>query len=544
MRKYYAVIIRLFFLTVLLLPADYSKAGADEFLGYPAEVYIVNGEVETLRVNAITRIALADPEVVDIMEAEVDEILLIGKRPGRTALFVWDADGKHTVMLYVSNEDLTLVQDQVKALLKKANINEVAVEIDQEEGKIILSGKYPKSKLEKFEKILDLRSLNDIIVDLTEEFVSTRMIQLDVQVTELNSTFTEALGIDWITGGSGEGTTASLTGTDFTPTYTETLPTFDGSIKDFFKIGDFSRTSIFQANLQALLEKGEAQILSKPKLIVQSGQEASFLVGGEIPIRTTTSTDGATQENVEFKEYGLGMTVTPTILEEKIEIILNMEISDIDTSNRVGDDVAFLTRTAQTQLFLDDKQTVIIAGLIKKNKALLLKEVPFLGKVPVLGALFRSKSTPGPNTDQELVISFTPTLLKSPRKAQVKSNTSIWPSSTGTFQDTSPAYGYRGLPQEMNSYVRNIQRKISNLIQYPQEAEHNGWEGTVKLGLHILRDGTLAFALIQESSGHALFDDDALKAAKSTAPYDSFPAGVDVHELDVTIPIIYNYTWN
>ena len=75
---------------------------------------------------------------------------------------------------------------------------------------------------------------------------------------------------------------------------------------------------------------------------------------------------------------------------------------------------------------------------------------------------------------------------------------------------------------------------------YPKEAEASGWEGTVKLGLLILRDGTLALASVKESSGHDVFDQAALKTAQDVAPYSQFPADSDLQEINVTVPIVYS----
>ena len=92
----------------------------------------------------------------------------------------------------------------------------------------------------------------------------------------------------------------------------------------------------------------------------------------------------------------------------------------------------------------------------------------------------------------------------------------------------------------MAEYVRNVQQRISESIVYPKEARENGWEGTVKLGVLILHDGTLAYAMVKESSGFDLFDEYAVKTAKNVEPYASFPANTNLQELNVTIPIVYS----
>lgn len=251
------------------------------------------------------------------------------------------------------------------------------------------------------------------------------------------------------------------------------------------------------------------------------------------------------------------MTVTPTIRKEKIDVILNIEISDIDAANAVGEDVAFTTRSASSQLFLDDGQTIVLAGLIQQRTAESIKKVPYLGEIPILGLMFRSRSTPTPDLDTELVISLTPYRIDTGlnpltteehkrMKDQPRSSVSRAVVDDMDMKEAPKPMATSAvrIPDEMKDYVREVQRKISQQIVYPREAREYGWEGTVKLGLHILNDGTLAYALVKESSGHEVFDDYALNTAKNSAPYNSFPSDSDLQELNITIPIVYSLQRN
>ena len=92
----------------------------------------------------------------------------------------------------------------------------------------------------------------------------------------------------------------------------------------------------------------------------------------------------------------------------------------------------------------------------------------------------------------------------------------------------------------MVSYVQIIQQRIAQQIVYPDKARQYGWEGTVKLALHILSDGTLVQAVVKQPSGYDLFDDQALNIAKNLAPYASFPSELTLQELTITVPIIYS----
>ncbi|MBN1870020.1 MAG: TonB family protein [Candidatus Omnitrophica bacterium] len=504
---------------------------------YADEIYMVKGELVTLKVYSLSRVSVTDPMIADIADANDEEILLVAQRSGETALFIWDEHGKRTLMVYVYNRSLDLVADRTKRLLKDVGIQGLKITANEKEGKVVITGEVPEDKRRLYDEIV--MRFSDDIINLVEEEVIVDLVQIDMQITELSTTLSESLGIDWSTG--------SVPG--IAPQYEEEVPDFDGSISDFFKIGDFYRTGQLVAAVNALVTEGKGRILSKPKLVVISGEEARFLVGGEIPIRTTTfSESGSSQENVSFKEYGISMTITPTIKKEKVDVVMNLEVSEIDasTATTISEEVAFSTRSASTHLYLDNGQTIVLAGLIKHLESKTLSKVPFLGDIPILGLLFRSRVNPVPQQDQELVIALTPSIMRQKesaesQKAPVVEGKNVLPLAARTapsFKDVAPYY--LGIPKEMTGYVHNVQQKISQAIVYPNEARQYGWEGTVKIGMLILNDGTLAFALIKESSGHDVFDEVTLNTTKKLAPFEAFPPDTDLQELNVTIPIVYS----
>jgi len=279
----------------------------------------------------------------------------------------------------VFNQDLDAVKNRIEELFKSAKINNVKLSTNMQEGKVVISGEVSDYSRDHFDQIIG--EFQEDIINLVSDEEIQDLIEIDMQITELNTTLSKSLGIDWTTGGR----------SGIAPNYEEGIPTFDGRIRDFFKIGHFSRTGQLIAKINALITEGEARILSKPKLVVISGEEASFLVGGEVPIRTTTFSDtGSSQENVEFKEFGISMTITPTIKRERIDIIMNLEVSEIDasTATTVSEEIAFSTRSASTHLYLDDGQTIILAGLIKHTDSENLSRIPFASKIPVFWNTF------------------------------------------------------------------------------------------------------------------------------------------------------------
>jgi len=523
--KFLMLIVSACLMAVLCLP----RAAISEIYGFDLddELHMILGELEEIKVTDLTRVSITDPEVADVVDADDQQILIVARGIGETTLFIWDTQGKRTIEIHVVLRDLETVKNRIKKLLRGADIKEVELEKNDKAGRVVLLGEIPEYKFDQFEDVIE--PFNEDIISLVKVEEIEDLVQIDIQITELNTTLSKSIGIDWAGG----------TEDTLLLDYEEDLPDFDGGIDEFFKFGKFSRTSQLIATVNALVEEGKGRILSQPKLVVVSGEEASFLVGGEIPIRTTTSTtSGATQENVEFKEYGIGMTITPLLRKGKIDILLNVEVSDIDAANAVGDDVAFTTRSASTQLVLDDGQTIVLAGLIKQQESETVKRVPFLSEVPIFGLLFRKRSTITPNQDQELVFSITPhrILQKKDRDEEDLQEKRRIYSKTTKF---APSFRMQ-IPNEMRDYVRGLQHQISQSIVYPREAELYGWEGTVTVGLHILSDGTLAFAMVKESSGHDIIDEYALTTAQKVAPYSNFPSNTDLQELKVTIPIIYS----
>ena len=515
---------------------------------------LVMGELVNLKAYELTRVSIADPAIADINSADDKNIVIIAKNVGQTALFLWDEYGRRTIRIQVNSQDLVMIKERIETLLSAVQIEGITLTINEQEGMVICSGILNEAEKDAFNQIVS-PFMDDLIL-LFKETKREDLVLIDAQVTELNTTLTQHLGIDWQTSAS----------TDLVINYSETLPAFHENLKNYFKIGDFQRTSTLLGVVNAIVEEGKGRILSKPKLLVKSGEEASFLVGGEIPIRTiSTASSGETSENVEFKEYGISMLITPTVTnEDKIDIGLKLEITEIDSSVQVGSDVGYTKRNTETQLLLDNEQTVVIAGLIKNRTGENIKKVPYLAEIPLIGALFRKRSTAPFDQDQELVISLTPKIVlqsKPEKKAleRKKKDLNIRDFSQTERPVVIPRYisaldeqensdkrskdlasVYQGIPQEMSAYVYDIQKRIFDAIQFPAQAQEHGWEGVVKLELLILEDGTLAFVLVDDSSGFEVFDENAVQTARRAAPFGAFPRGTNLQELNLTIPIVYN----
>ncbi len=520
------------------------------------EMFLYLGDLGTMRVYSLTRLAVSNPGIVEIVNADVNQILLVGRQAGETQFFLWDEYGKRTIIIRVLERDLELIRRRILRLLDAAEIEGVILDYNPLEGKILARGKMNKTEKEEFDKVVE--SFGDYLINMVQE--QSDLIQIDAQVTELNKTLNEVLGVGWNRSFDIE----------------ETPPTFNGKITDVFKIGDFARTDAILATVNAMLATSEARNLSRPSVTVSDGEDASVLVGGEVPITSTVVGDGGQTESVEYKSYGVEMTVSPKIQDDnKIEITLNVTVRDVDSGS--GNQTAFATTTAETKVLLDDGQTIVIAGLIKQNELTTEDKVPFLHKIPILGLLFRSKNYDR-SVDKELVISLTPRILRQKGKEKYVSkeekqkledaqSIEIQPADEGledgNLEESLNEDGNMAaedgeevsfvVPQAeaaevttedgsdlVANYAREVQNKIASKITFPYEAIEQGWEGTVTLSLTIFSDGTLGKAEVQESSGHAVFDKDAANTAEIVSPFEPFPVDLEMDEMEVSIPVIYS----
>ena len=165
--------------------------------------------------------------------------------------------------------------------------------------------------------------------------------------------------------------------------------------------------SDFEARLNLLLADGRARILANPHLVCESGESASFLAGGEIPIVILTPET----RTVEWKTYGIILKLQPKMdAGNKIRTQISAEISTVDHGSGSSQIPSFLTRRVTTHFSGPAGGTVMLSGLIKSEIAKDVAKIPLLGQIPVLGELFKSRSFR--ESESELAIFITPTEAK------------------------------------------------------------------------------------------------------------------------------------
>jgi len=518
--------------------------------------YIKVGELRSVFTDSPNRISISNPEVADVTSVSTNEILVIGKSPGNTLINIWDKWGKQTLDIDVYLERLSSLKERIEKLLKTAGILEVSLDVNPDEDKIVIRGDIEESHKKHLEMLTD--PFKEKLINLIK-FEARKTVLIDVNILELDKSNLDKLGIDW---------------TDFV-TVSEhdkggvAIGTPAGPLADIFKIGDWSRTAL-SATLNMLVNNGEGRVLSRPKLVCLSGEEAEFLVGGEVPIVTTVAHDAGVSVNVEYKEYGISLKIKPTIeYGTGIKTSLTTEVSEIDWANAVtaaGISIpAFLTRETSTEVFIREGQTIFLAGLLKNKDEKTIARVPGIGDIPILGHLFRSRNFTSNQT--ELVITLTPTIIdsSSPDKfiSEVEEEIiliedeiaeevteeeikAVQEEVSGVKKKEpklSKQEKKRKLTEELKepiaNYAQLIYKAIQDQFSYPDESRANDESGTVVLSLYIIADGTISDVTLSSSSDFESLDKSAISLVKNITKLEPFPQDIPLKDLWIDIPIEY-----
>ncbi|MEO9171209.1 MAG: pilus assembly protein N-terminal domain-containing protein [Candidatus Baltobacteraceae bacterium] len=180
---------------------------------------------------------------------------------------------------------------------------------------------------------------------------------------------------------------------------------------NYLNVSSFFRTTLLAPTLDLIMQSGHARVLSSPNLVTTPGNKATFLVGGQIPYVFST---GLGQVSIVFKDYGVQLSVTPTILPDgSIETLINPDISNLDYQNAVQVNGFFIPAlkesTISTNLITHSGQSVIMGGLLERVEQRTITKIPLLGQIPVLGKLFQSTRYQDGETD--VVFVMTPTII-------------------------------------------------------------------------------------------------------------------------------------
>jgi pilus assembly protein CpaC len=297
--------------------------------------------------------------------------------------------------------------DEIKSLL--SDIPGITIKVVDQQ--VVIDGNLQDRDLERI-KLLEDRYPNILTLARLVSPFEEQMIYFDVRVTEFAKDQTEKLGIDWQK--SFAGPTLNLArnvvhGGDATPDFSansnfsafDNFSTAAGGGAAYFGIATEVASII-----DLLEESGAALTLANPRLSARSGGKSDLTVGGEVPVITSSSNGSS----VEYKEYGIILNLEPSLdTYNNITANIGVSISQIDVANSVGGQPAFKKRATTNEVKLKPGETLVLSGLLTKEDQESTSQVKWLGDIPILGNLFKSKSFIAGET--EMVIFITPTLM-------------------------------------------------------------------------------------------------------------------------------------
>ncbi len=385
--------------------------------------------------QALTQIVIGNPSVADVTLLSPNQFVVVGQAPGITNLMFKDNSDRIVAALDLEvNYDLEAIQRSIDGLLPR----ESNVSLASANGRIVVSGQISNALDQTaLLQLLSMFADEDSIVNFLE-VGGGQQVMLEARIAEVNRTRLRDLGYQTdILGGSGvetgfeiiTGRSAQFLGNSagLSQAQSTLIPGQAGLIAGNPLSSDFggvvlnnsSLTQNLNLALSALVQEGAAQVLAEPNIVAMSGQQASFLVGGEFPVPVAQGGGGGGFGGgltVQYRQFGVGLEFIPSVLSSnRINLQLTTEVSDLDLASGTsvqGTTVPGLrTRRVSTSIELGDGNSFAIAGLLENNIGSLVNEFPGLGSLPIIGALFRS--TQFTRDETELVIVVTPRLVSS-----------------------------------------------------------------------------------------------------------------------------------
>ena len=353
---------------------------------------------ELLIGKGIERMAIADETVAGVAltrqspNSPAARLIVTGKAAGRTTLMVWEK-GQANAIVYAL---------EVRRRTSTLNGSLNSMEAHQEARDAAMSAGGEKSAL----------------VDRSVVNVRSNTVQVEVKIVEFNRSVLKQAGLNiFSTRANSNGfsfgvvTPSSLRSATFGPDGSIATDITNPLAQAFSLLFNFGKAGI-GLNVGFLEGNGMARVLAEPTLVALSGQSASFLAGGELPV---PAPQGLGTTSIEYKPFGIGLTLTPTVLSnDRIVLKVAPEASDLDYTNSLsigGVAVpAISTRRADTTVELGDGESFIIGGLVSRTTTSNADKVPLLGDIPVLGTFFKQNKYQ--MSEKELVILVTPHLVK------------------------------------------------------------------------------------------------------------------------------------
>jgi pilus assembly protein CpaC len=340
----------------------------------------------------VGRFSVSNPEIAEAVLVTPDQVLVNGKAFGQVNFIAWEQTGGQFLVfdVYV-RANLSLIDSQIRALFPKEDIR-----LSQANGSVVISGSVANAATSaQVQSVVEAANFK-VVNMLTSPVSGATQIQLQVRVAEVNRNKLRDYGTSFLTGGNTGGYANSGGGPSTIGD--STVGDVSALLQPALNVLLFNRSINTLAMLKLLRQEGAFRELAEPNLIAMNGAQASFLAGGEFPVPVIQNLGGSNGAiTIVWKEYGVRLNFKPTIIDEDhIRLELEPEVSTIDFTNGVRFNgfvvPALRTRRAKTGVELRDGQSFALAGLLDNTETKTLSRIPIVSDIPVIGALFKSKS--------------------------------------------------------------------------------------------------------------------------------------------------------
>ncbi|SDX73854.1 pilus assembly protein CpaC [Albimonas donghaensis] len=417
-----------FMLAVAALLAAGAPAPARAQSGAPA-VRVLEGAASptvTVSVNRaivleagepFAEVSVANPGIADVAALSNRTVYVLGKTAGRTTLTLFGPGGRLISNVSVQvGPDLQEFKERLQQILPGEDIQARSAADGVVLSGTVSSAAYLARALELAERYAPGRVSNMMSVG------GSQQVLLRVRFAEVQRSASKSLGFNWSVGfgfgnfgvSSAQGDYANADNVRGVPTQRGLSTPYAASnpAEGIMRIGYAAGGIVANLAIDALESKGFARTLAEPNLVALSGDDASFLAGGEYPVPVYSAEDG--NLSVDYRPFGVSLGFTPTVVSaEVINLELEAESSAIDTSIVIANNGVqfngFSTRRAKTTIELKDGESFAIAGLLQDEFVDNANQLPWVGDVPILGTLFRSADFQRRQT--ELVIIVTAYLI-------------------------------------------------------------------------------------------------------------------------------------
>ncbi|QNP44718.1 type II and III secretion system protein family protein [Sphingomonas sediminicola] len=388
-----------------------APAVAQSGAARPSETLNLSAGTGTLvRLPApMSDVFVANDAVADVQVRSNRQLYIFGKGRGETTVYATGANGK---VVYAANvrvgNNLGSVDEMLRLAMPEANVRATPMN-----NLVLLTGTVASpTDVEEAQRLVQAYVGEGTQVVSRLRSATPLQVNLKVRIAEVNRSLLKQVGVNLLTKdltggfqfGIGQGNPGTITGAGKTFNVSSVGTTL-GAAGKLFGLDILSTLDLAETD-------GFVTTLAEPNLTALSGETASFLAGGEFPIPISQSLDSI---SIEYKQYGVGLAFTPIVLADgRISMRVRPEVSELSNEGSVktGDFTvpALTTRRAETTVELGSGQSFMIAGLLRNSSSNDIEKAPFLGDLPILGALFRS--TRFRRAETELVIVVTPYLVR------------------------------------------------------------------------------------------------------------------------------------